>query len=67
MQFDRPVPQVGKPFKKHGQTNINEFAAYLCLFIEIRLLSTVFKEILKEVYEKCLNFHHHFLHSLRHC
>lgn len=38
--------------KKQWQTNLNEFAAYLCLFIELRLLSTVFKEIHKEVYEK---------------
>ena len=52
MQFDRRVPKAGKPFKKRWQTNLNEFAAYLCLFIEIRLLSTVFKEIHKEVYEK---------------
>lgn len=52
MQFDRPEPKAGKPFKKQWETNLNEFAAYLCLFIEIRLLSTVFKEILKEVYEK---------------
>ena len=52
MQFDRPEPKAGKPFKKQWQTNLNEFAAYLCLFIEIRLLSTVFKEILKEVYKK---------------
>ena len=38
--------------KKQWQANLNEFAAYLCLFIELRLLSTVFKEIHKEVYEK---------------
>jgi len=56
MQFDRPVPQLGKPFKNHGQTNVNEFAAYICLFIDICLLSTVFKEILKEVYEKSILF-----------
>lgn len=45
-------PKLENHLKKQWQTNLNEFAAYLCLFIEIRLLSTVFKEILKEVYEK---------------
>lgn len=62
-----PWPKLGKLFKGRGQTNLNEFAAYLCLFIEICLLSTVFKEIFKEVkyMKKRLIFHHHFLHRAR--